>query len=498
MMAKHRRHGRGSSLNKNAQDPFGPMTVTTAASASLVAAVGYDEYGVAALPAGTPDVAVGFGYRGQLAVDGIPLMRDRAYDPATGRFTATDPQGPVPGMAATTTPYPYANNDPLNLIDPTGASSQSDTSFALVARWASSAGDWIYANRGTIATVLATGGCFIPAVGQVACGALQAGAFGVRTQQTLSEGGGLTGQTITAVGVDLALTGTGLAAGAAIVNSLARTAELQAFAATSRLHGPASAVPLAVAGAARAETSVAGKLANAACFTAGTPVLLADGTSKPIEQITAGDKVTAFNPDTGETETRNVVRTFVHREVPTYDVMLVGGEKVTTTSAHPFWVEGRGWTAVADLRSGDRLRQPDGSTVAVQFVSGTGQTATVYNFEVDELHDYCVQVGSHWVLVHNTCDLDAEGLEHVMARHTAGGIERDATAGVFDNRVDLAGLARGSAGQVGTRSAATGNIEYVVTARGIVGVTGTNRLPTSTYTIVRNSYGELVTMFPGR
>lgn len=70
---------------------------------------------------------------------------------------------------------------------------------------------------------------------------------------------------------------------------------------------------------------------------------------------------------------------------------------------------------------------------------------------------------------------------------------------VFDNGVDLAGLARGSSGQIGVRNGVTGNIEYVVRSDGIVGVTGgSSGLPTSTYTIVRNSYGELVTMFPSR
>ena len=128
--------------------------------------------------------------------------------------------------------------------------------------------------------------------------------------------------------------------------------------------------------------------AKTACFTAGTPVLLADGTSKPIEDIAVGDKVTAYNPDTGKTETRDVVRTFVHHDVPTYDVTLDTGEKVTTTSEHPFWVEGEGWTPATQLRAGDRLRQPDCTSAEVASVRPTGQTGTVYNFEVAGLHDY--------------------------------------------------------------------------------------------------------------
>jgi Pretoxin HINT domain len=230
---------------------------------------------------------------------------------------------------------------------------------------------------------------------------------------------------------------------------------------------------------------------------AGTQVLMADGTRKAIEDVKVGDKVTGRNIATGKDETHAVTRTFIHHDMPTYDV-VVEGHRVTTTEDHPFYVHGKGWTSVKDLQAGDRLDQPDGTTVAVQDVVTSGRTATVYNFEVQTSHDYYVQVGAHWVLVHNTCDLDIEGLAHVVARHTAGGGERDAMAGVFDNGVDLASLARVSAGQIGTRNAATGNIEYVVRSKDLIGVTGgSNGLPTSTYTIVRNSYGELVTMFPG-
>ncbi|MFF9018534.1 RHS repeat-associated core domain-containing protein [Streptomyces sp. NPDC014870] len=51
-------------------------------------------------------------------------------------------------------------------------------------------GDWIYENRGLVASVGATVGCFVPAVGWAACAGLQAAAYGVRAQQRASEGGG--------------------------------------------------------------------------------------------------------------------------------------------------------------------------------------------------------------------------------------------------------------------------------------------------------------------
>jgi RHS repeat-associated protein len=52
------------------------------------------------------------------------------------------------------------------------------------------AGSWAWDHRGTIATVVATAGCFIPAVGWAACAGLQAAAYGARTWQTVSDEGG--------------------------------------------------------------------------------------------------------------------------------------------------------------------------------------------------------------------------------------------------------------------------------------------------------------------
>jgi hypothetical protein len=46
-------------------------------------------------------------------------------------------------------------------------------------------------------------------------------------------------------------------------------------------------------------------------FVPGTKVLLADGSSKPIEQLKLGDKVKATDPATGETTAERVVATII-------------------------------------------------------------------------------------------------------------------------------------------------------------------------------------------
>lgn len=97
-----------------------------------------------------------------------------------------------------------------------------------------------------------------------------------------------------------------------------------------------------------------------------------------------------------------MTRLYRHDNAPVFEV-VVGGAKITATPQHPFWVAGQGWVTVDRLLPGDRLVQPDDTTVSVESVRDTGTAATVYNFEVEGAHDYYVQAGTHWILVHNEC-----------------------------------------------------------------------------------------------
>ena len=62
-----------------------------------------------------------FGFLGELEVDGLVWLRARWYDPATHTFLTRDPQaGELVTAGAGTNPYLYANNDPIQWVDPTG------------------------------------------------------------------------------------------------------------------------------------------------------------------------------------------------------------------------------------------------------------------------------------------------------------------------------------------------------------------------------------------
>ena len=138
------------------------------------------------------------------------------------------------------------------------------------------------------------------------------------------------------------------------------------------------------------------------CFPAGTRVLMADGTARPIEDVEVGDRVASADPDTG----RPVTATFTHRDVDTIRVSTDRGELVAT-AAHPLYAQGRGFTPAGDLRPGDVLRDVDGPAARVIRVRPAGRARTVHNIVVDTTHAYYVATTTGtWTLAHNGCTWD--------------------------------------------------------------------------------------------
>ncbi|MFK0116159.1 polymorphic toxin-type HINT domain-containing protein [Streptomyces sp. NPDC090994] len=143
-------------------------------------------------------------------------------------------------------------------------------------------------------------------------------------------------------------------------------------------------------------------------FVPGTLVLMADGTTKPIEDIENGDKVLATDPETGETAVETVtaeilgkgVKHLVKVEITTPDGTTA---EVTATDGHPFWVPELGdWIDATDLKTGQWLRTSAGTYVQITAIERwTAQRATVHNLTVSDLHTYYVLAGESAVLVHN-------------------------------------------------------------------------------------------------
>ncbi|MFD3921422.1 polymorphic toxin-type HINT domain-containing protein [Streptomyces sp. NPDC058595] len=143
------------------------------------------------------------------------------------------------------------------------------------------------------------------------------------------------------------------------------------------------------------------------CFLAGTDVLMADGTTKDIEEVELGDEVQATDPDTGEAGSRKVTALIVTEDDKDFNTLSVatdrGVEKLTATHEHPFWSPSESrWVEAGELQPAMTLLSDDGTTVIVTANRAFTKHATTYNLTVDELHTYYVLAGKTPVLVHNS------------------------------------------------------------------------------------------------
>ena len=156
------------------------------------------------------------------------------------------------------------------------------------------------------------------------------------------------------------------------------------------------------------------------CFVAGTQVLLADGSTKPIEQIRPGDKVLSSHHLTPEETptSANVVRFFDNGEKEVVRLRFAAQEtpigatsqlahdaaspqEIVCTPGHRFYVVGKGWVRAQDLQPGDLALSAAGEKIAFVSRENLAEKRRVYNFEVEGKHTYFVS--ERWVLVHNAC-----------------------------------------------------------------------------------------------
>ncbi len=169
-------------------------------------------------------------------------------------------------------------------------------------------------------------------------------------------------------------------------------------------------------GAGRSNAGTSGGSCNS--FVPGTRVLMADGTTKPIEQVEAGDKVFATDPETGETRIETVTAEITGKGTKilvTLTIKTAGDDgataEITATDNHPFWVSDiHAWVNATDLQVGQWLRTSAGTYVQISAIERRTAYAIVHNLTVANLHTYYVFAGENPVLVHNCPDLFGESI----------------------------------------------------------------------------------------
>ena len=135
------------------------------------------------------------------------------------------------------------------------------------------------------------------------------------------------------------------------------------------------------------------------CFIAGT-LVLCEGGYKKIEDIQLGDKVLAYNEETGEQGYKAVVNLFRNTSKD-WIGLTVNGEEIVSTPGHKYFLpETKQWVSAADLQVGSIILLSTGkqSRIELKREIHYDTPQTTYNFEVEDFHTYYVGVG---VLVHN-------------------------------------------------------------------------------------------------
>lgn len=138
------------------------------------------------------------------------------------------------------------------------------------------------------------------------------------------------------------------------------------------------------------------RVASPGCFLAGTPILMADGsTTRPIEKIKVGDMILAYDVDKDKMVKDKVKEVFVHDS----DNYLIVNDDLKVTPSHPVYAvrkdefsngaysDGK-WVEIGNLKVGDKILKQNGQYQEIKTIQKIQSNEKVYNFEVNPYHTY--------------------------------------------------------------------------------------------------------------
>jgi RHS repeat-associated protein len=348
---------RGSASKFSLEDGLGSTSALTDASLTVTDTLSYDAFGQTVSRTGTTPTPFGFAATSGYQTDGdssLMLLGHRYYDASIGRFLTRDPAKDGRNW------YAYASNNPLSGTDPTG-------------QW--------------IETALDIAGLILD------------------VKDFIEEPSIISGAMI--VGDVIGIVAPGIPSPGAIKGAIKIGGKVGDV--VNDLPPPSTVDDLVPPGHG---------VSPGGCFVAGTPILMADGTSKPIEEVRAGDKVLSRSEDGKQFGAKTVSETYVRKGVPTLKVHLSSGQVIETTQEHPFYVDGEGFvpagrlsvgtSIVTRVSSSGKTRGGTWYSSRITRIEATGTRQTVYNCQVQGFHTYFVGTATDAVWVHNTdtCNLD--------------------------------------------------------------------------------------------
>ncbi len=149
------------------------------------------------------------------------------------------------------------------------------------------------------------------------------------------------------------------------------------------------------------------------CFVGGTMVQMADGSVKPIEQVSVNNWVISRDASTGKTEAKQISAVYHKQSSQVLTLALADRQTgqviqtLTCTPGHPFYVVGQGFVLAGQLAIGNAIVTRAGPELLVKSIDwchngdGTPRGAEVYNFTVEGDHTYFVGAIGGGVWVHN-------------------------------------------------------------------------------------------------
>lgn len=135
---------------------------------------------------------------------------------------------------------------------------------------------------------------------------------------------------------------------------------------------------------------------GATCFAAGTPITMADGSRKNIEDVQVGDATLAYDEDSGTEYIDHVVEAIHHKTKweNLFHLVLDDGRTLIVNDAHPLYIVELGSYAVskyvaAHILAGARLSMLDEDGKAVRIVSMDPERKLthLYNLHVNGIAD---------------------------------------------------------------------------------------------------------------
>ncbi|MFZ2190422.1 MAG: polymorphic toxin-type HINT domain-containing protein [Candidatus Magasanikiibacteriota bacterium] len=120
------------------------------------------------------------------------------------------------------------------------------------------------------------------------------------------------------------------------------------------------------------------------CFLSGTMIAMADGSKKPIEQISVGDKIQTFVSPVNHKITSGQVTEVYKHVVPFY---LIINKQIKVTPEHLIFRQGS-FVEAGKLKVGDYLTNDEGRAVKIESIERVNEVVEVYNFRVDPQHTY--------------------------------------------------------------------------------------------------------------